>query len=49
MIYVQEVRVWIIRKTKNNYVIAFASNREHIDFDRFCENIVKKLNIKDKK
>ena len=49
MIYVQEVRVWIIRKTKNNYAIAFASNREHIDFDRFCENIVKKLNIKDKK
>jgi cytochrome c biogenesis protein len=45
MIYVQEVRVWIIRKTKNNYAIAFASNREHIDFDRFCENIVKKLNI----
>jgi cytochrome c biogenesis protein len=49
MIYVQEVRVWITRKTKNNYAIAFASNREHIDFDRFCENIVKKLNIKDKK
>jgi cytochrome c biogenesis protein len=49
MIYVQEVRVWIIEKTKNNYAIAFASNREHIDFDRFCENIVKKLNIKDKK
>ena len=49
MIYVQEVRVWIIGKTKNNYAIAFASNREHIDFDRFCENIVKKLNIKDKK
>jgi cytochrome c biogenesis protein len=49
MIYVQEVRVWISRKTKNNYAIAFASNREHIDFDRFCENMVKKLNIKDKK
>jgi len=48
MIYVQEVRVWIIEKTKNNYAIAFASNREHIDFDRFCENIVKKINIKDK-
>ena len=49
MIYVQEVRVWIIGKTKNNYAIAFASNREHIDFDHFCKNIVKKLNIKDKK
>ena len=48
MIYVQEVRVWIFEKTKNNYAIAFASNREHIDFDRFCENIVKKINIKDK-
>lgn len=48
MIYVQEVRVWIIEKTKNNYAIAFASNREHIDFDRFCENIVEKINIKDK-
>ncbi|MDA0670304.1 MAG: cytochrome c biogenesis protein ResB [Proteobacteria bacterium] len=48
MIYVQEVRVWIIEKTKNNYAIAFASNREHIDFDHFCENTIKQLNIKDK-
>ena len=43
MIYVQEIRLWVIEKSKNKFAIAFASNRDHIDFENYCIDLVNKL------
>ena len=36
MIYIQEARLWIVRKKGSKKVtLAFASNREHLEFEKF--------------
>ncbi len=36
MLYIQEARLWIMKKSGSKKIIlAFASNRDHIDFERF--------------
>lgn len=45
MIYVQEVRLWLIRKSSRKYAVAMASNREHIDFDNYCKQLTEKFKI----
>ena len=47
MIYVQEVRLWLIRKSPRKYAVAMASNREHIDFDNYCKNLTEKFKAKE--
>ena len=47
MIYVQEVRLWLIRKSPRRYAVAMASNREHIDFDNYCKNLTEKFKTKE--
>ena len=47
MIYVQEVRLWLIRKSPRSYAVAMASNREHIDFDNYCKNLTEKFKTKE--
>ena len=47
MIYVQEVRLWLIRKSPRRYAVAMASNREHIDFDNYCKNLTEKFKAKE--
>ena len=47
MIYVQEVRLWLIRKSPRSYAVAMASNREHIDFDNYCKNLTEKFKAKE--
>ena len=43
MIYIQEVRLWILKYSRKSYAIAFTSNRIHCDFDKLCESIIKDL------
>jgi cytochrome c biogenesis protein len=47
MIYVQEIRLWLIKKSPRKYAVAMASNREHIDFDNYCKNLTEKFKIKE--
>lgn len=47
MIYIQETRLWIIKKRNQRYgTIAFATNRDHIDYEIFTKNIMKGLGYK---
>jgi cytochrome c biogenesis protein len=48
MIYVQEIRLWIIQNSKNKYAVAFASNRDHLDFDKYCAELVNKFQLRKK-
>jgi cytochrome c biogenesis protein len=43
MIYIQEVRLWILKYNPKSYAIAFTSNRMHSDFDKLCESIIEDL------
>lgn len=43
MIYVQEIRLWIIKQSPRRYSIAFTSNRLHSDFDKICKSIIEDL------
>ena len=47
MIYVQEIRLWLIKKSPRKYAVAMASNREHIDFDNYCKNLTEKFKAKE--
>ncbi|NCV27741.1 MAG: cytochrome c biogenesis protein ResB [Nitrosomonadales bacterium] len=47
MIYVQEIRLWLIKKSPRKYAVAMASNREHIDFDNYCRNLTEKFKTKE--
>lgn len=47
MIYVQEIRLWLIKKSPRKYAVAMASNREHIDFDNYCKNLTEKFKTKE--
>lgn len=47
MIYVQEIRLWLIKKSPRSYAVAMASNREHIDFDNYCKNLTEKFKAKE--
>jgi len=47
MIYVQEIRLWLIKKSPRSYAVAMASNREHIDFDNYCKNLTEKFKTKE--
>jgi cytochrome c biogenesis protein len=47
MIYIQETRLWIIKKRNQRYgTIAFATNRDHIDYEIFTKNTMKGLGYK---
>lgn len=36
MLYIQEIRLWIMKKSDSkNLILAFASNRDHLDFEKF--------------
>jgi hypothetical protein len=36
MLYIQEIRLWIMKKSDSkNLILAFASNRDQIDFEKF--------------
>ena len=47
MIYVQEIRLCLIKKSPRKYAVAMASNREHIDFDNYCRNLTEKFKTKE--
>lgn len=47
MIYVQEIRLWLIKKSPRKYAVAMASNREHIDFDNYCKNLTEKFKTRE--
>ena len=47
MIYVQEIRLWLIKKSPRKYAVAMASNREHSDFDNYCRNLTEKFKTKE--
>ena len=49
MIYVQEIRLWLIKKSPRKFAVAMASNREHIDFDNYCKQLTEKFKVKEKK
>ena len=49
MIYVQEVRLWLIRKSPKKFAVAMASNREHVDFNNYCKKLTEKFKAKRKK
>ena len=46
MIYVQEIRLWLIKKSPRKFAVAMASNREHIDFDNYCKQLTEKFKVK---
>ena len=46
MIYVQEIRLWLIKKSPRKFAVAMASNREHIDFDNYCKQLTEKFKLK---
>jgi hypothetical protein len=36
MLYIQEIRLWIMKKSDSKkLILAFASNRDQIDFEKF--------------
>ena len=47
MLYIQEIRLWIMKKNgSKNLILAFASNRDQIDFEKFVDktkNEIKKF------
>ena len=44
MIYIQEVRLWIFKKNKSNKaILAMSTNREHLDFKIYFNDMLKKL------
>ena len=47
MIYVQEIRLWLIKKSPRKFAVAMASNREHIDFDNYCKQLMEKFKSKE--
>ncbi|MEK9714392.1 MAG: cytochrome c biogenesis protein ResB [Methylophilaceae bacterium] len=47
MIYVQEIRLWLIKKSPRKFAVAMASNREHIDFDNYCKQLTEKFKSKE--
>ena len=49
MIYVQEVRLWLIKKSPRKFAVAMASNREHADFNNYCKQLTEKLRVNKKK
>ncbi|AKO63966.1 hypothetical protein VI34_02640 [Methylophilales bacterium MBRSG12] len=49
MIYVQEVRLWLIKKSPRKFAVAMASNREHVDFNNYCKQLTEKLRVNKKK
>ena len=49
MIYVQEIRLWLIKKSPRKFAVAMASNREHIDFDNYCKQLTEKFKVKEYK
>jgi cytochrome c biogenesis protein len=49
MIYVQEVRLWLIKKSPKKFAVAMASNREHVDFNNYCKKLIEMFKAKRKK
>ena len=49
MIYVQEVRLWLMKKSPKKFAVAMASNREHVDFNNYCKQLTEKLRVNKKK
>ena len=47
MIYVQEIRLWLIKKSPRKFAVAMASNREHIDFDNYCKQLTEKFKVRE--
>lgn len=47
MIYVQEIRLWLIKKSPRKFAVAMTSNREHIDFDNYCKQLTEKFKVKE--
>ena len=47
MIYVQEIRLWLVKKSPRKFAVAMASNREHIDFDNYCKQLTEKFKVKE--
>ena len=47
MIYVQEIRLWLIKKSPRKFAVAMASNREHVDFDNYCKQLTEKFKVKE--
>ena len=47
MIYVQEIRLWLIKKSPRKFAVAMTSNREHIDFDNYCKHLTEKFKVKE--
>ncbi len=50
MIYVQEVRLWVLKKKNNkNILLTLTTNRHHLTFDKYALEIKNKINSLSKK
>jgi cytochrome c biogenesis protein len=50
MIYVQEVRLWVLKKKNNkNILLTLTTNRHHLTFDKYADEIKNKINSLSKK
>jgi len=50
MIYVQEVRLWILKKKNSkNILLTLTTNRHHLTFDKYADDIKNKINSLSKK
>jgi cytochrome c biogenesis protein len=50
MIYVQEVRLWILKKKNSkNILLTLTTNRHHLTFDKYANDIKNKINSLSKK
>jgi hypothetical protein len=44
MIYIQEVRLWVMRKKDNkNILLALTTNRQRLEFDQFALKISQQI------
>jgi len=50
MIYVQEVRLWVLKKKNSkNILLTLTTNRHHLTFDKYADEIKNKINSLSKK
>jgi len=50
MIYVQEVRLWVLKKKNSkNILLTLTTNRHHLTFDKYADEIKNKINLLSKK
>jgi cytochrome c biogenesis protein len=46
MIYIQEVRLWVLKKKgRKNILLSITTNRHHLAFDKFAADIKSKINL----